>query len=251
MSNPGYLTATELTTVQGVIQLGNATARAFIAMRAAAKKDGVGITIAEPGGGYRSMALTLAMRKNPAKYNVTPGILPSLQSKHMQGIAADIGGGFAWVKAHGKAFGFTFPLKGDPNHSVYDGVTIPAGAGSLIKEKNMATNFVDTSTYKNKVAVAGTQCMTVWEGGPILVYSRTMVAGELATSLYELYGTHKPVPHDQFAAIRAAFEGNVSAGGGSTDLAPVLSAIAAIPTPPTAAEIASAVNTDAAARLAQ
>lgn len=251
MSKPGYLLPSELTTVQGSLQLANKAAVSFLAMRDAAAKDGVSVTIVPPAGAYRTMAVTLDMRKNPAKYNVTPGILPSLQSKHMVGIAADIGAGFAWVKANGKRYGFTFPLKGDPNHSVYDGVTIPAGTGSLIKEKNMATNFVDTSTYKNKVAVAGTQCMTVWEGGPILVYSRTMVAGELATSLYELYGTHKPVPHDQFAAIRAAFEGNVSAGSGSTDLAPVLSAIAAIPTPPTASEIASAVNTDAAERLAQ
>lgn len=154
MSTPGYLTDAELTTVQGTLQLGNKAAHAFIVMRAAAKEDGVTVTIVPPAGGYRTMALTLAMRANPAKYNVTPGILPSLQSLHMQGIAADIGSGFAWVKRYGHKFGWSFPLAGDPNHAVYDG-TIVAGDGERITETEQDMIFVRKGTGNWWVKEAG------------------------------------------------------------------------------------------------
>jgi hypothetical protein len=138
MSKPGYLTPSELTTVQGSMQLANSTARAWETMKAAAAKEGVTLTIAAPGGAYRSHALTLAMRANPKAYNVTPGITPSLTSQHMEGICVDVAQGLAWVKRNGARFGFTFPLSGDPNHARHDGTTA-AGTGHPIntKETNM------------------------------------------------------------------------------------------------------------------
>jgi hypothetical protein len=124
----GYLPATALTNVQGSIQLENKTAQQYFAMKAAAAQVGVTINIATPAGGYRSWATQLDMRANPAKYNITPGIIPGLPSEHGFGTCVDIASGLAWVKANGSRWGFTFPLSFDPNHAQYD-VTTTAGSG--------------------------------------------------------------------------------------------------------------------------
>lgn len=107
------------------------------------------------------------------------------------------------------------------------------GGGTPIeppKEIEMATNWVDTSTYVNGAAVAGTRCMTTWEGGPKLEYERTRKSGEMATIMFELYGPHKQVNHEQFEAIRTAFTPQATGGGEVVDLSPVLNAIAEVPT---------------------
>lgn len=121
------------------------------------------------------------------------------------------------------------------------------------EEEIMATNWVDTSTYDSRQnAVAGTQCLTTWEGGPSMLYPRTMQAGETAAIMFELYGPHKEVNHAQFEAVKAAFA--VPSGG--ADSGPVLSAVGRVdakvdaltvqiskyPKPPTAEENGAAAR---------
>lgn len=123
MSKNGYLSPAELTTVQGTMQLRTDTAKSWFAMKAAAAHDGVTLTIAGPAGAYRSWATQLDMRAHPGRYNITPGIVSGLPSEHGLGTCADIAAGLAWVKSNGRRFGWTFPLKTDPNHARYGGTT--------------------------------------------------------------------------------------------------------------------------------
>ncbi|WP_349902601.1 M15 family metallopeptidase domain-containing protein [Parafrigoribacterium humi] len=137
MSTNGHLAAAELTTVQGTIQLRTDTAAAWNAMKAAAARDGVTLTIAPPAGGYRSWAMQLDMRARPALYNITPGIIPGLPSEHGLGICVDIAQGLAWVKHNGAQFGFTFPLRTDPNHARYNGTTTAGSGGTSIGDDDV------------------------------------------------------------------------------------------------------------------
>jgi D-alanyl-D-alanine carboxypeptidase. len=230
MSANGRLTSTELTLVQrGTmnIYLANVAARAWTALKAEYDRahPGESLTIAAPVGGYRSYSVQADMHVNPSRYGLsaysTIPIAPAGYSTHGDGMAVDIAGASlagprkTWLLKNASRFGFTRQFGDrDPNHYRHDGTTAASITPTPIKEKKiMATNFVDTSTYKNGAVQKGTQCMTVWEGGAILRYQRTLIDGELATTLYELYGTHKPVPHDQFVAVGAAFD---ALKGGST-----------------------------------
>jgi len=142
MSAPGYLTPAELTTVQPGVELANAVARNFLAMRdAAAEEDHVNVTIALPAGGYRSHALDVDMHTHPQKYNINPaltsGLYPVGVSKHALGTEVDIVAGLAWVIKNGARFGFTRTevAKGDLNHFHGDGTTVVAVTATPITEQ--------------------------------------------------------------------------------------------------------------------
>ncbi len=227
MSQPGYLNPSELTTVQGSLQLSNATARAFIAMRDAAKRDGVTVTIVAPGGAYRSMALTLAMRADPAKYNVTPGIAPSLYSLHMQGIAADIGSGLAWVKSNGHKYGFSFPLKGDPNHSVYDGTTLAGSGTPIIERRNneMSKLYYKQGTTPSLYALAGDS------PGTPANWLETTDQGLANSWSAQIGGPSAALTAGTWDNYKSLYLSPLSvSGGGVADNGPVLSAVAVVET---------------------
>lgn len=184
-----------------------------------AAKDGVTLKPSytpppAPAGlaGYRSYSMQLWLYRHPL--GPVPIAMPG-HSSHGLGNRLDVGSGVAWCAAHMTRYGLYREFADEPWHFGFRNSLAGLGLTPITnpKETPMATNFVDTSTYKNGVVQKGTRCMTIWEGGPILEYERTLIKGELATTLYELYGTHKPVPHDQFEAIRAAFTRTPSPAG--------------------------------------
>ena len=245
MSANGKLTSAELTLVQRGsmnIYLATTAARAWSALKSEYDRThpGEALTIAAPVGGYRSYSVQADMHVNPSRYGLsaysTIPIAPAGYSTHGDGMAVDIAGASlagprkTWLLKNASRFGFTRQFGDrDPNHYRHDGTTAASITPTPIKEKKiMATNFVDTSTYKNGAVQKGTQCMTVWEGGAILRYQRTLLDGELATTLYELYGTHKPVPHDQFTAIEGAFKSAPIAPTADVDPAALTAALKAV-----------------------
>lgn len=135
MSSNGAVSASELTHVRGDIWLHRNTAAAYAQMAAAAAASGVSLSI-YPWGGYRDLALQRAMRENPARYNVAPGVVLALPGKstHGWGTAVDIAGGRAWVIRHGAAYGFSQPMpRTDPSHFQHNGVApkpTPGGTGN-------------------------------------------------------------------------------------------------------------------------
>jgi len=150
VSAPGYLRPDELMTVQGNVQLANANAHAFLAMRDdAAERDHVNITIATPAGGYRSHAMDVDMHAHPQNYNINPalvgGLYPVGKSKHALGTEADIAGGLAWVIRNGARYGFTRTeiAKGDLNHFHHDGITFAGGNSQPITEGVLMAHLSD------------------------------------------------------------------------------------------------------------
>ena len=136
MSTNGRLAGSELTTVQGRIQLSNLTARAWYAMKAAAAQAGVTLTIALPDGGYRDYATQVDMHVHPAAHGLNPNssvpIAPAGYSTHGTGNRVDIAGGQAWALLHAAQFGFTREFgAADPNHYKHDGVTATATTGTV------------------------------------------------------------------------------------------------------------------------
>lgn len=74
-------------------------------------------------------------------------------------------------------------------------------------DRTMATNYVDTSTYKDGRASVGTVCATGGDGGSNwFEYKRTLKPGELATELYKRHGTHIPLNHTEFVRIRGEYQ---------------------------------------------
>lgn len=132
MATNGYLPASDLTAVQGTIQLETRTAKQYLAMKAYASSVGITITIAPPAGGYRSHSMQVDMRNRPWLYHITPGVVPGLPSDHGFGTEVDIASGLTWVIANGGRFGFTrTKLRfNDPNHFHYDGTTVASGTTS-------------------------------------------------------------------------------------------------------------------------
>lgn len=224
MSKPGAYSDAELTVVD---KAGSRLARAYAPSWLAAVRDltaafgfapRITVTNGEPIGAYRTRAQQQA---------VSPGTSPDL-SDHCKGRAVDITNQRAFrtrdqarflriLADHGwknvNTSGHSFPS--EPWHFANQSAT-PAGAGTLIEDKEpiMATNWVDTSTYKNGRAAKGTQCMTTWEGGPLLEYQRDPAdATETAKIMTAKYGPHQELNHAQYLAVKAAF---TPQGGGTT-----------------------------------
>jgi hypothetical protein len=150
-------TQSQLTSVQGAIQLANDAAADYLAMHRA----GMPGSIATPAGGYRSTQLQKLMHDEPREFNLTPGIVlaPVGQSPHGDGEYVDIvpAAAVAWVEVHGAAFGFTRRASNDPNCFKHTGGThtSTASTGTTIVARPPTgkaapmrlTPQDDTSTY--------------------------------------------------------------------------------------------------------
>lgn len=163
----GQLPASALTTVQGTIQLGSKTARAWKRLQAAAKsKLGRQISIAGPAGGYRSLAVQRSMRiaffgtaadKRRWGLSLTSTVAPSLAggSRHGDGLALDVVGtpldrAFLLLA---EQYGFTRPWTTDPNHLLHDGKTATAVTVAALKPaKKQATVVVRSADTFSKIA---------------------------------------------------------------------------------------------------
>jgi hypothetical protein len=103
----------------GAVEVEVSTARAFLAMQAAAAKDGVDLRIES---GFRTAeeqrALFRAWRHGRGNKAARPG-----QSNHQSGRALDIAvqsrGAFEWLEANAAPFRFERTVKGEPWHWEY------------------------------------------------------------------------------------------------------------------------------------
>jgi hypothetical protein len=143
MSANGRLTAGELVTVQGSIQLSVKAGAAYLAMEAAATAEGTTIVIPIPAGGYRSYAMQVDMRLHPERYNLnsssTVPIAAPGYSTHGWGTAVDIVGDQKWAVRNASRFGFSRPFgTRDPNHFQHDGSSTAGGDIIPIEEADMA-----------------------------------------------------------------------------------------------------------------
>jgi hypothetical protein len=158
MSANGRLSASELTMVNG-IPLGNRAAISFMAMdRDCRAATGVGVWIAAPHGGYRSLVVQGAIGGLNAGSTIV--VAGAGYSTHGLGTRADIGsfppaknlGQYgddgrkrrAWLLAHASNYGWTREFgEADPNHFKHDGI-----------ERNFAAPVIaPASTIKNTPAV--------------------------------------------------------------------------------------------------
>jgi hypothetical protein len=156
MSANGKLSATELVTVQGRIQLAPNTARAWTAARSVAPSSNVNMTIALPDGGYRSIATQIDMHVNPLAHNLNPASSVPLaavgESSHGFGTCVDVigVGAVAWLLAHGADYGFHRPSVTDPNHFSHNGLLSPetlAHSTTFTQgEPNVIIYIADTSS---------------------------------------------------------------------------------------------------------
>lgn len=150
MSSPGLLKSSELTTVQGSMQLSTKTARAWKRLQAAAKsKLKRNIAIAGPAGAYRSAAVQNAMhqaggpsgtRAQRIRWGLNPASSVSIAAhpggSHEKGTRVDIVGtpiDAAFLKL-AKQYGFTREFgAADPNHFEHDGKTATAPTIAAVK----------------------------------------------------------------------------------------------------------------------
>lgn len=111
------------------------TARAFLAMRAAAADAGVELGLAS---GFRTVeqqrALYRAWRKGRGNKAARPGL-----SNHQSGRALDIvisdPGSVAWLESNGALFGFKRTVKSEPWHWEYVDIPIARGAAKRVTRK--------------------------------------------------------------------------------------------------------------------
>lgn len=126
MSANGRLAASELTTVQGSIQLANDAAVAYLALHAKYPN----ITIAPPLGGYRSYAQQAALKANPKAYGSSlpsSAIASAGYSTHGLGENADlVGDTIADLVGAAHDYGFAQrDAVGDPHCFHYTGTYHP------------------------------------------------------------------------------------------------------------------------------
>jgi hypothetical protein len=119
------------------------TARAFLAMRAAAAKDGVDLRLES---GFRTAAeqraLFKAWRRGRGNKAARPG-----RSNHQSGRALDIAvlsspGARAWLEANAIAFGFKRTVKREPWHWEYVDAPVARGATKRISRKTTKSKRV-------------------------------------------------------------------------------------------------------------
>jgi hypothetical protein len=140
MARNGYLAedGLKLVTVEDDDRLIATSAAAFLAAKAAAARDGVGLWIVEPAGAYRPYSTQYGMYYHPEQYNLNPknslkGAAPGY-STHGWGNRVDVNAaGLAWMIANGHKFGWTREFgSADPNHFKHDGRTAIATAFTLL-----------------------------------------------------------------------------------------------------------------------
>lgn len=230
----GYLSDAALVTVEDDDRLIRATANAFLRMKAAAAATGRPIGIAEPAGAYRSYAVQVDMHRNPTRYNLNPdstaGLAAPGYSGHGDGNCVDIIGDLKWAVANGPHFGFTRPLRNDPNHFRHDGITAAGGGTSPLEDKETGMEFARDIDNNNALLLAdafhdarwfrrslmGDQAYSDWTG------RYTKLTGEGARMTGEELEFLAKEHNDRAAQNRALF-----VGAGSAPLDPALVAAAA------------------------
>jgi len=119
------------------------TARAFLAMRAAAAEAGIDLGLVS---GFRSVAqqraLFRAWRKGRGNRAARPG-----ESNHQSGRALDIAvttepGAVEWLESNGALFGFKRTVKSEPWHWEYVEVPVARGATRRVAKKKLAKALV-------------------------------------------------------------------------------------------------------------
>jgi hypothetical protein len=132
------------------------TARAFLAMRAAAADAGVELRLES---GFRTIeqqrALYKAWRNRRGNKAAVPG-----RSNHQSGRALDIAvmsepGALEWLKTHAASFGFSRTVKSEPWHWEYADVPIARGVARSVKGK--ATKRAKSSGQSGKRRVASSR----------------------------------------------------------------------------------------------
>ncbi len=245
MSANGQLEASELTPVGNGMYLATATATAWRRMYAAAKAStGVAMRITPPNGAYRDLKAQQYMIDHPTG----PVRIADLgHSSHGDGRAVDISNFtlvYDWLRNHADEYGFTQQFASEQWHWRHDGTTLAGGGAEIAPErrKTMTTNYVNTDTYKSGKAAKGTICATAGDSPGTsanwLEYPRTMLENERAALMTSAHGPHVELTAAEFADYRNRYLSPLITASGSSGSSG-----------PTAAEIAKAVNDDAAARL--
>lgn len=123
----GRIASSALTVVEDDDRLIHSAANAYLALKRAAAAAGRYIAIAEPAGAYRTYEVQVDMHLNPDRYALNPDFTGTLAaagtSGHGDGNCIDIVGDLAWVIANAYRFGWSRPLRNDPNHFQHDGST--------------------------------------------------------------------------------------------------------------------------------
>lgn len=124
-----------LVTVEDNDQLIATAAASFFAMRAAAARDRVALSIVEPAGAYRSAWVQNDMVDHPERYNLNPKSLIKFGrsgQSHGWGNRIDVNAAAVpWMLANAARFGWSREYGArDPNHFKHDGVTATAGSGA-------------------------------------------------------------------------------------------------------------------------
>lgn len=259
MSANGRLTAAELTLVQRGpmnIYLANTAAKAWGALKAEYDRThpGESLTIAEPAGGYRTLAVQADMHIRPKLYGLSVySTIPLAKagfSSHGDGMAVDIADASkasprkTWLLANASRYGFTRQFgDADPNHYRHDGITAAGGGTRITGRENDMQMFHKTLGTGTTWVVAGPG---IWY--PI---GRQGTANSAAVA----FGSSTLLTDDQWDIAQTICLSGATGTSAPVSLAPVLDAIAAIKIPSepspglTAAELAKAVNDDLAARL--
>lgn len=140
-----------LVQVQGLITLEPATAAAYLAMKAAAAREGVRVEIPTPAGGYRSLYMQRDMHERPWAYNLDPGssvqLAPVGYSTHGWGDRVDIIVGEAreWAIANAHKFGFVREFgAADPGHFMFKGLQSAALPTIPIEEDIVTRELIKT-----------------------------------------------------------------------------------------------------------
>lgn len=167
MSANGQLLASELKSIGNGMRLSIRTANAWLAMVAAAARDGVQLWAAAPNGAYRDLAAQRVMVKQGSYSGIA--VAPAGYSTHGWGTIVDVGSfgsafGAAgaerkkWLLAHADKFGFHRPWpESDPNHFAHNGKivsapkpAVPAATKTIERDATMTATmpvqYKDTKT---------------------------------------------------------------------------------------------------------
>jgi hypothetical protein len=217
-------------------RLSYSAGNAFVAFKRYAASLGRNLSIAEPAGAYRSLAVQRDMKANPGKYNLNPNsgakLAPVGKSGHGDANCVDlVGTSLVWIVANAGRFGFSRPLSNDPNHFRHDGVTAVGGTATQItalREVEMlgieyyepqahptihTRILVDMVNRTGYYPDADEQSVFEQSGGRFIGMNDAMWTR--AVGPLHITATNKPA--------------TAPVGGGTTDLTPVLNAIAGVP----------------------
>lgn len=166
----GRVPASALVTVEDNDQLTQPAASAYLAMKAAAARDGVTLFIVEPAGAYRSFEVQTDMHVHPERYNLNPDNIVTLAkpgySSHGFGDRFDLNAAaIKWAIANGPRFGVTREFgAADPNHFKHDGVTVVGGGVGGFRPKEKTMSFIVPLVAGNPPSLTGRSALVSASG---------------------------------------------------------------------------------------